>query len=142
MYSDSFPELDLVPGDLWGSGNTVQANTDIRVTPEELAKIKSLRLGLFRDQTLVAWYEQLDSQPDSYHGSWGNTLFFRLNEPQSMEPGHIYCQAAVVIDQYGRERVYPGFPVEYDVQENFTNHATAAVDVYYPRGTEPEGWDY
>ena len=145
LYSDSFPEIDLIPGDLWGSGNEVRQDATLCVDPEDAAQITSLRFGLFRDKTLVAWYEQLDGQPDNYGGDWENTLFFRLNEAQTMEPGHTYVQAAVVVDQYGRERVYPGLPVEYDPVEGFANHVSSSVveaQEYYPQGMGPAGWEY
>lgn len=146
LYSGSFPQIDLISSSLWGSGNEVEETTSIRrVDPATLEQIESLRLGLFRDQKLVAWYEQLDGKPDNYHGDWENTLFFRLNEPQTMEPGHVYVRAAVIVDQYGRERVYPGISVEYDPAEGFANHASSAVveaQVYYLRGTDPAGWEY
>ena len=145
LYSDSFPEIDLIPGDLWGSGNEVRQDATLCVDPEDAAQITSLRFGLFRDKTLVAWYEQLDGKPDNYGGDWENTLFFRLNEAQTMEPGHTYVQAAVVVDQYGRERVYPGLPVEYDPVEGFANHVSSSVveaQEYYPQGMGPAGWEY
>lgn len=144
-YSDSFPAIDLLPGNLWGSGNKIKQDATLRIDPETLEQIEGLRLGLFRDRKLVAWYEQLDGKPENYGGNWENTLFFRLSEEQTMEPGHGYCQAAVVVDRYGRERIYSGFPVEYDPEENFAEHAvisTADADYYYPRGMEPAGWDY
>lgn len=144
-YSDSFPAIDLLPGNLWGSGNKIRQDATLRIDPETLEQIEGLRLGLFRDRTLVAWYEQLDGKPENYGGNWENTLFFRLNEEQVMEPGHVYVQAAVVVDRYGRERIYSGFPVEYDPDENFAEHAvisTADAEYYYPRGMEPAGWDY
>lgn len=145
LYSDSFPNLNLVPGDLWGGGSEVQRDAALRVEPEVAAQIASLRLGLFRDKTLVAWYEQLAGKPDNYGGDWENALFFRLNEAQTMEPGHVYVQALVVVDQYGRERVYTGLPVEYDPVEGFADHVSSAVieaQKYYPNGVEPDGWTY
>lgn len=142
LYSDSFPEIDLIPGDLWGSGNKVQEYAPLSIEPEVLAQVGSLRMGLFRDRKLAAWYERAE-QPATYHGNYDNTLFFRLNEPQTMEPGHIYVRAVVIVDQYGRERVYPGLPVEYDPEEDFTNHAdTAEAQFYYPQGVDPAGWEY
>lgn len=140
LYSDSFPEIDLDNTLWWSRNQAVDENSFLRIDPEELAKIQSLRFGLFRDQKLVAWYEQLDGQPDNYGGDWENTLFFRLNESVTMEPGYIYQQATVVVDQYGRERVYPSLPVEYDAGENCTNLAEA--EYVYPRGMEPAGWEY
>ena len=122
-----------------------ESDAALRIDPETLEQIEGLRLGLFRDRKLVAWYEQLDGKPANYGGDWENTLFFRLNEEQTMEPGHGYCQAVVVVDRYGRERIYSGFPVEYDPEENFAGHAvisTADAEYYYPRGMEPAGWDY
>ena len=143
LYSDSFPEIDLIPGDLWGSGSEVRQDATLHIEPEVLTGLQSLRLGLFRDQKLVAWYEQWDGKSDSnysFHGDFENTLFFRLNEAQTLEPEHLYCQAAVIVDQYGRERVYPSLPVEYDAEENCTNFAEA--EYVYPRGMDPAGWEY
>lgn len=146
LYSGSFPQIDLISSSLWGSGNEVKKYATLHADPGELANVQSLRLGLFRDQKLVVWYEQWDGKSDSsysFRGDWENTLFFRLNEPQTMEPGHVYVQAAVVVDQYGRERVYSGLPVEYDPGEGFANHVSSAeVQEYYPRGADPAGWTY
>lgn len=141
LYSDSFPEIDNVPGDLWGSRSEVRDTATLHVDPETLEQIQSLRYGLFRDRKLVAWYEQLDEKPANYSGDWKNTLFFRLNESVTMEPGHTYCQVAVVVDKYGRERVYPGLGTEYDPEDGFTHQIDDEV-YYYPRGTGPAGWEY
>lgn len=141
LYSGSFPEIDNVPGDLWGSRSEVRDTATLHVGPETLEQIQSLRYGLFRDRKLVAWYEQLDEKPANYSGDWKNTLFFRLNESVTMEPGHTYCQVAVVVDKYGRERVYPGLGTEYDPEDGFTHQIDDEV-YYYPRGTGPAGWEY
>ena len=57
-----------------------------------------------------------------------------------MEPGHTYCQAAVVVDQYGRKRVYPNLLVEYDPEEGIANPVEAQE--IYPQGVESDGWTY
>lgn len=141
LYSDSFPDIDLIPGDLWGSGNEVRQDATLFIEPEVLSGLQSLRLGLFRDQKLVAWYEQLDEKPDNYGGGWENTLFFRLNELQILEPGYTYCQAVVATDQYGRERIYPGLGVVYNPEENFVEHVANEI-YFYPLGMDPVGWEY
>lgn len=141
LYSIGFPEVDMIPSQLWAKGRAIQDTATMRIDPEELEKIESLRFGLFRDRKLVSWYEQLDEKPDNYGGDWENTLFFRLNEAVTMEPGHTYCQAAVVVDKYGRERVYTSLGVEYDPENGHVGFIDDQT-YYYPRGTGPAGWEY
>lgn len=67
-------------------------------------KLASLRVGLFRDQKLVQWFNEEEEQD----GSTGKWRTFRLEEETvQMEIGHSYCVAAVVEDEYGREWVVP-----------------------------------
>ena len=58
--------------------------------------------------------EQLDEQPDSYHGDWTDHLFFLNSEDQLLDRSSSYCLALVVTDEYGREIVCPDIPVVYE----------------------------
>lgn len=138
LYSDSFPELGCIPDSFWGSGNEVSPDAILDVWPGSLDQTQSLRLGLFRDQKLVVWYEQTGVAA----GDRGDTLSFRLNEPQTLEPGHIYCMAAVMVDRYGRERIYPGIGTEFDPDENLIRNKVSDETYYDPRGMDPAGWEY
>ena len=138
LYSESFPDVWAMDS-LWGSSSKVDEYADIRVTRENADRISSLRLGLFRDGKLLAWYEHLEEKPGGYIGDWPDTEFFRLEGEYTMEPGHEYCQAAVVVDEYGRERVYTGGPpVVYDPEEGFANF----VENTYEASYDPADWDY
>ena len=132
LYSSSFPEL-TVNGGLWGFHPEVRGDADVLVGADAAARITSLRLGLFRDKKLLAWYEQAEP-PANSQGDW---QFFRLDGEWVMEPEHVYCVAAVVTDEYGRERVYQDFPVMYDPESEY-------VDYYAPLTEDPNpaNWEY
>lgn len=143
LYTESFPGLDLMGVDMWGSGNEVEGISSIGIEPHEQKQIQSIRWGLFQDRKLMAWYEQLDSKPRGYTGGGReDNFFFRLNEPQTLEEGHIYCQAAVVVDQYGRERIYPSSAMKYDPTRNIRYRVTGDNDYCSFWGTDPAGWEY
>lgn len=138
LYSESFPDV-LLLDDLWGSSDKVAEYADVRVSRKDADRISSLRLGLFRDGKLLAWYEHLDEKPSGYLGDRPDTEFFRLDGEWTLEPGHEYCQAAVVVDEYGRERVYTNAPpVVYDPEEGFANY----VEDAYELGYDPADWDH
>lgn len=138
LYSESFPDV-LLLDDLWGSSDKVAEYADVRVSRKDADRISSLRLGLFRDGKLLAWYEHLDEKPSGYLGERPDTEFFRLDGEYTLEPGHEYCQAAVVVDEYGRERVYTNAPpVVYDPEEGFANYVESAYEPNY----DPADWDY
>lgn len=132
LYSSSFPEL-TVNGGLWGFHPEVRGDADVLVGADAAARITSLRLGLFRDKKLLAWYEQAEPPANSQ----GDRQFFRLDGEWVMEPEHVYCVAAVVTDEYGRERVYQDFPVMYDPESEY-------VDYYAPLTEDPNpaNWEY
>lgn len=144
LYSNSFPEV-RVNGTLWGTGNQVdEYATAAPAAPEPgAAAISQLRVGLFRDRKLLSWYIPLEEKPGNFHGDWGSTLFFRLEGSWTMEPEHVYCIAAVVTDEYGRERVYGDMPVVYDPERDFadfdrSNEVGGAIVL----DSSPAGWDY
>ena len=137
LYTASFPDI-MLTDDLWGSNDQVGEYMSIHISQEDAEKISSIRVGLFRDRKLLAWYEHLDEKPSNYTGDWSDHEFFRLDGEYTMEPDHEYCQVAVVVDQYGRERVYPSMSVVYDPVEKFAKHTSDTWEWY----GDPAGWDY
>ena len=135
LYSSSFPEL-TVNGGLWGFHPEVRGDADVLVGADAAARITSLRLGLFRDKKLLAWYEQAEP-PANSQGDW---QFFRLDGEWVMEPEHVYCVAAVVTDEYGRERVYQDFPVMYDPESEYVDYY--APDNVLTEDPNPANWEY
>ena len=137
LYSESFP-LVMPDSSLWGSSPKVREYADARIVRQGTeAKISSIRLGLFRDGKLLAWYKHLDEQPRQYQGSWPDTEFFQLEGEWTMEPDHEYCVAAVVVDEYGRERIYPDGPVVYHKEEGFADYVESGTVTW-----DPADWDY
>lgn len=137
LYSESFPDV-WIDGSLWGSSPKVREYADARIVRQGTeAKISSIRLGLFRDGKLLAWYKHLDEQPRQYQGSWPDTEFFQLEGEWTMEPDHEYCVAAVVVDEYGRERIYPDGPVVYHKEEGFADYVESGTVTW-----DPADWDY
>lgn len=139
LYSESFPDV-WVDGSLWGSASIekIREYADVRVVREGTwTQISSIRLGLFRDRKLLVWYKHLDEQPRQYQGSWPDTEFFQLEGEWTMEPGHEYCVAAVVVDEYGRERLYPDTPVVYHEEEGFADYVETGTITY-----DPADWEY
>lgn len=143
LYSDSFPDIE-VDANLWHD-TKVEEYAAVHVDKYVLSQASSFRLGLFQDQKLLAWYEHLDGAPigldvPPYYSSYENSEWFRLEGGWTMEPDHTYCVAAVIVDQYGRERIYLSMPVKYDPAKD-------GMDFYVADGidrmqTDPADWEY
>ena len=136
LYTESFP-LALVQGHLGSYGNEIEqyGRATVVVGPRYADRISDIRLGLFRDRKLLAWYEYLDKQPDDH---WAYRVSFRLEGKWVMEPGYEYCRAAVIVDEYGREWVCPDSLVTYDPEEEAVIFVRGDEEV----GGDPENWDY
>lgn len=149
LYSETIPAVTVM-GDLWGSvgedhllpvraifvsldGQPVQSVIYDDILPSEIARIQ---VGLFCDQKLVHWYDELDGQPDDYHGDFGDAVFFQRPAPVTMEPGRIYCEAAVVTDEYGR--VF----VDYDGAVALNEEGDFADFVGTDYSNDPADWEF
>ena len=140
LLSGSYPEV-MVMGNLWGSknGGKVDAGEAVWVDfpsgvqtmssfgDEYLtAEITELRLGLFADRELVMWYDELDEKPDFFRGDWPeNARYFIRPAAVKLDPEKIYCEAALVTDEYGRRWMVWDSPVRYDEGEKFCDSVDA-----------------
>lgn len=142
LYSGSFPEV-TVHGDLQlaaaGADHTLQeeyAWACAEPSEGSDAQAAQVRVGLFQDRTLVMWYEPCE-QPANYSG-FEDWSFYRRPAPVVLEEGPLYCIAAVVTDQYGREMVY------YDAPAMCYDPDTGRLD--FAPGEEwnklPADWSY
>ena len=146
LYSASIPYVDIGNG-LWGWGNKVEEYAWI--DPEQSysiggspAAIKDIRLGLFRDQKLLAWYEAVE-KPANYVGDhFERCRFFRLEGGWTLEPDYVYCLAAVVVDEYGREFVLADTAVQYDPEQNLAGVYTDDNGRSIPSSIDPADWEY
>ncbi len=137
LYSGSFPSANIEAGPLdWDilEGDTLRANDHIFYsTSTGACAVADIRCGLFRDNALVTWYEPANS------GNGGIPAFSR---PElTLERGHVYCEALVVTDEYGREMVYPDY---YSIAWDET---AQKWDIYAPANiisvdNDPAHWSY
>lgn len=94
------------------SGVFAGYSNDVENLP--VAEISEIRMGLFADNELVAWYKKMDGKPDNWHGDFGDAIFFARPDIE-FDRSKTYCEVVVITDKYGREIVYPSVPVHYEL---------------------------
>ena len=128
LYSGSLPDVQsLDGGDLQGRGQIENGSLsfpdaiEFAVTPNKVldniliprAEAVSTKVGLFKNQQLIAWAEPISAEEQTRYRGFDNATFYRL-EPLSFPfaAGDILESAAVLTDEYGRETICPGnFPL-------------------------------
>ena len=136
LYSDSFPTIrfsgGMQMGKLSEATNWRAVPNQVDVICDEASKLASLRVGLFRDQKLVAWLLQ-EEEPDGPEIMYT----FRLERDMEVELDSVYCYAAVVEDEFGRELVVP----DWDTAARVTD---SGVDYFHnlDYSGDPADWDY
>lgn len=161
LYSDSLPDVDYDSTDahmamMWKelneageldwsdeyaaqslSRSITAAAADERI---QRAEVKSIRIGLFRNQKLLGWLEPC-GKPDKFRGyDDGDYNFYRFPEVSVVpEAGDIFTVTAVVVDEYDREYIIKGLPYELDAEGRELTHST--TDHWVGMNT-PEGWEY
>lgn len=131
LYSGSLPDVQsLDDGDLQGRGQIENGSLsfpdaiEFAVTPNKVldniliprAEAVSTKVGLFKNQRLVAWAEPISADEQTSYRGFDNATFYRL-EPLSFPfaAGDILESAAVLTDEYGREVICPDwFPLTLD----------------------------
>ena len=131
LYSGSLPDVaSLVDADLQGRAQiengkltlpdameyalTLNTKLDNILIPR--TKAVSIRVGLFKNQRLVAWARPISADEQTSYRGYDNATFYRL-EPLSFPfaAGDILESAAVLTDEYGREVICPDwFPLTLD----------------------------
>lgn len=100
-------------------------------------EMTELRMGLFKDQELVMWYEPVEVTVFNANGSAQSTELRYRRPETTLERGHIYCEAIVITDEYGRERVYADTPLEYNENRGEWQWVNG-----FSYDHSPEGWTY
>ena len=102
------------------------------------AKIKSLRVGLFRNQVLLDWLEPCD-RPDSYGSSYRHSEFYRFPDI-SVVPAEAdeFLLCSIVVDEFGREFVYKGIPYVLDAERRELTMAKSGE----VGPDDPANWEY
>ena len=131
LYSGSLPDVaSLVDADLQGRAQiengkltlpdameyalTLNTKLDNILIPR--AEAVSIRVGLFKNQRLIAWARPISADEQTSYRGFDNATFYRL-EPLSFPfaAGDILESAAVLTDEYGREVICPDwFPLTLD----------------------------
>ena len=131
LYSGSLPDVaSLVDADLQGRAQiengkltlpdameyalTLSTQLDNILIPR--TKAVSIRVGLFKNQRLIAWARPISADEQTSYRGFDNATFYRL-EPLSFPfaAGDILESAAVLTDEYGREVICPDwFPLTLD----------------------------
>ena len=131
LYSGSLPDVaSLVDADLQGRAQiengkltlpdameyalTLNTKLDNILIPR--AEAVSIRVGLFKNQRLIAWARPISADEQTRYRGFDNATFYRL-EPLSFPfaAGDILESAAVLTDEYGREVICPDyFPLTLD----------------------------
>lgn len=130
LYTGSFPDLSL-DGPLWfdmvhRKDNLLPASDrGVRVQnfeayndvwswePEPPAQIQ---VGLFRDQTLVLWYEKRMEELNVNGVPTTEPGWYRPRDVE-LDPDSIYSEALLYTDEYGRQRVCYAEAIAYDENE-------------------------
>ena len=131
LYSGSLPDVaSLVDADLQGRAQiengkltlpdameyALTLNTEMDNILIPRAEAVSIRVGLFKNQRLVAWARPISADEQTSYRGYDNATFYRL-EPLSFPfaAGDILESAAVLTDEYGREVICPDwFPLTLD----------------------------
>lgn len=128
LYSGSLPDVaNLADADLQGRAQiengkltlpdameyalTLSTQLDNILIPR--TKAVSIRVGLFKNQQLIAWARPISADEQTSYRGFDNATFYRL-EPLSFPfaAGDILEVAALFTDEYGRETICPGnFPL-------------------------------
>ena len=107
LYSGSLP-------DAMEYALTLSTQLDNILIPR--AEAVSIRVGLFKNQHLIAWARPISADEQTSYRGYDNATFYRL-EPLSFPfaAGDILESAAVLTDEYGREVICPDwFPLTLD----------------------------
>ena len=149
LYGDTFPALDLqahsmfIFKDLGGEDLDVltyteeyafirRGNTAPTVNP--VAGIREIRVGFFKNRQLVCWLEPIEGTPPNWHGFDEKHQYYKLSKLQlKLTPEDVVGLAAVVTDEYGRERVYPDMYYRMDAIDDRGRELTYADHTYVDR---------
>lgn len=99
------------------------------------AKVAEYRVGLFADQTLVAWFTPITREIMLNGVQTQEEIHFLSKDGITLDRSKEYCIAAVVTDEYGREFVISDAPIHW------TDSGWSTVGSY-KSGPFFEGWSY
>lgn len=156
LYSASLPAVDVMSFDfgelLWLTCDdrgqvtlpeiygTVGPDSSASAVNEAIGQTEadSVRLGLFKNKTLLTWLEPCE-QAEHFQGDYTGQRFFHLPEGFQVtlqEDTDELCFAAIVADVYGRQAVYSSVPYILSQGELTWPDTSDLSD------NDPANWDY
>lgn len=104
------------------------------------ASIREVQVGLFRNQTLVAWAEPCSEVPDFLaEDAEPGARFYRLPpEAVPVGPEDTFSLSALVTDTQGRRMMYTGEDFTVDTQQRMTAWRAPLVSPW----TDPAQWTF
>jgi hypothetical protein len=149
LYSETIPDV-FVHDDLWRVHLTEDGKLQIPTQYNELryvylaphrdsyqnaaAKIAEIRMGLFKNQKLVAWGTACDV-PENYIGFDDHQFFEFAPLEFALTTEDTVCFAAVLTDEYGRTFVSPGSVCTPEMEDG-------KLILTFVDGKSPTKWDY
>ena len=145
LYSGTFPGM-LIMGSLWMNerDGVIPADGEDKehffYSDEDYmygqwrARAVDIKVGLFKDQKLVQWYRE-EMQEVIYNGERTERLWYFWDEVV-LEEGSVYCEAAIVTDEYGRVSVYPGNYLQ------FRGDSWSGSGSWDSGPLSPDGWEF
>ena len=146
LYDSSFPYLWFsgnlwfdadekeLPAAAWLAETMLDMENSFADVPGQAAAA-SIRVGLFRDRKLVAWYGE-EQRETNIDGERRLMDFYVRPAGITMEKGSVYCEAVVLTDEYGRVRIYQDTPLEWKETEQRWESVSS-----YESALSSEGWD-
>ncbi len=90
--------------------------------------VKTVRMGLFQNQKLVAWMERCE-KPESWDAEEGGRCFRLDPQEVELEEGDTLCFAAQVTDQYGRSFMVVSYPDLHVVDGEWSTGGSYSSDL-------------
>lgn len=145
LYSSSFPYVHFMGGPLWFDydekdpdilqpGET-QLMTEDGKGEDAQNNGSDIKVGLFRDNKLLFWYEAR-MKGIILNGEPAQQLFYIRDEKVKLDRNSTYTQAAVLTDEYGRTKIYPGDSLTFE--HNQWSHSTVVIS----HASDLSGWEF
>ena len=152
LYSETAPGVDLRSSDLiWTpckngkvslkgqyfivhNGDTAQASN----AKNPPAEIKSVRVGLFKNQELISWTKPCEV-PSNYSSSDDDSFYLLPALDFTIQKEDVLAVAAVILDEYDREYVQVGDYVVWDQERDELMWPQSGTWDY---SSSPEDWSY
>lgn len=103
------------------------------------AEAVEVKVGLFKDWKLVQWYRE-EMHDVILNGEPARQPWYFWDEVV-LDQNSVYCEAAVVTDEYGRTRVYADVPIQCDA-DGYWHHVSNWNGSSFLGDLLTDGWEF